>query len=377
MENSKQAHQNLLFKLRKAAADGELQQLKRLLSENQLDINASGAGTGKTALHYAVLNNHTDIVEFLLEQPGIKLIKDITHKTPFDYAREAQGAHDIIRLLCRKFTNLRFPLLDDDLAGKYGSNLFFFLKENLDNFTEEVLLKASQELIKPNQFYMGYSFLFLAQLFSNKLNFIELLINAGEDPNTQARPYQPLGYQNTLLHAYLANENKNEFIIEYLTIVERCNKQIDFTIQDDQGKTSLLLAAKIRRPAMVKALLERGAAVAIEIPDKEGRTILHIACALGDVETFELLADRPEFESLAEKTDLLGRTPHDMLNIPEEEVRKILKSIYINPDRDLNAPLNNSILESYLPAKKTIISACLEGRENIKENFLSHHFILS
>ena len=124
------------------------------------------------------------------------------------------------------------------------------------------------------------------------------------------------------------------------------------------------------------ALLERGAGVSISIPDNSGNNILHVACLLGDLETFNLIKDYPEFDTLLEQVNKKGKSPKEMLNLSETETRAFIKSIFINPDRDLNAPKNKSKLTDFTPANMTFLKACLDGRKEIeyaltKKNTLS------
>lgn len=63
------------------------------------DINAPYPANGNTPLHIAVWNGYTDMVKFLLAQPGIdKNAKNLAGKTPLDLAEEKQLG-EITRLL--------------------------------------------------------------------------------------------------------------------------------------------------------------------------------------------------------------------------------------------------------------------------------------
>ena len=109
----------------------------------------------------------------------------------------------------------------------------------------------------------------------------------------------------------------------------------------------------------------------INIPDNDGLNILHIACALGDIKTFEIIKTFDDFNQLIEQKDKFDRYPADMLNLSEANTKKLIKSIYINPDRDLFAPLNDTPVEYFKPAKVTFLNACLRDRKKINEHLSS------
>ena len=50
-----------------AAKNGKLSRVEKLLAKGTIDINASDEDDGRTALHWAVRNNHLDVVRLLLD----------------------------------------------------------------------------------------------------------------------------------------------------------------------------------------------------------------------------------------------------------------------------------------------------------------------
>lgn len=77
---------------RRAAACGHLDNLKRLLQLG-VQINAQGAGSGKTALHQAALGNHFEVFLFLLCAGASMSIKDQHQKTAMDYLKIDSPLH--------------------------------------------------------------------------------------------------------------------------------------------------------------------------------------------------------------------------------------------------------------------------------------------
>ena len=88
----------IIFEIKQAGQAGTKFALQILLEDNKLDINAID-GDGLTALHHAVLNGYTHIVNALLARDGIDTdIKDRNGKTPLQVAREL-GFAELVQLL--------------------------------------------------------------------------------------------------------------------------------------------------------------------------------------------------------------------------------------------------------------------------------------
>ncbi len=78
-----------------SAAKGKLDVVKLL--ENKISINYKDM-FGRTALHYATINNQVNIVKYLLDKNVNRRIKDVQNKTPLDIAK-TKGYVKIIELL--------------------------------------------------------------------------------------------------------------------------------------------------------------------------------------------------------------------------------------------------------------------------------------
>src|SRR5437016_2282690 len=84
--------------LRQAAKDGLLTQVTALLAD-KVDPNAQGMGsdkvkkTLKTALHWAVSNNHSEVARVLLNAGASLTIPDIDGKTPLAIATTKNDAN--------------------------------------------------------------------------------------------------------------------------------------------------------------------------------------------------------------------------------------------------------------------------------------------
>lgn len=357
------------LELRRAAAAGDLEKVKELIQIDRNLINSQGPSTGKTALHQAFIAQKKNIAEYLLSFDNLINIKDKDGKTAYDYlkiktTKELRQALPFLRLLDRPGFGIPMRFPPSDYIHR-NTNVIAF-KNRLQSASKVDVLRLD---IGTQNTYLGFPYLGLVVLHNNELNGVrELITDKGYDPNQTYADFNPLSFRGTVLHTILANEDSDAKIIKFLTIVKECQKKIDFKYQDIEGKTPLLLAVKTRRSSMVKILLEFGAIESIPICDAEGKNIFHIAYALGDSATVNLIKNYindNEMHSLMETKDISGRTPLDMLDLSESQTRHLLESIWINPDRDANAPLNNSKAGSFELAGYTFLEVCLNGRKEM------------
>ena len=82
--------------LRQAAADGRLHDVKKLIEEDHINIDAFGADTKKTALHWAVIKNHAEIVTYLLSKQAA-LLPDKNDATAYDLTNNLNMKRILVR----------------------------------------------------------------------------------------------------------------------------------------------------------------------------------------------------------------------------------------------------------------------------------------
>ncbi len=85
--------------LRLAARFGQLDIIDALLVNSSLDLNAAETDTGRTALHYAAENGHSNIVTLLLAHGADSNLVDGDGRTPISLATEAIEPHCFLSLL--------------------------------------------------------------------------------------------------------------------------------------------------------------------------------------------------------------------------------------------------------------------------------------
>lgn len=172
---------------------------------------------------------------------------------------------------------------------------------------------------------------------------IQLLLKAGFNVNyCHLNKDDPIGGVGTAFHVVIANEAIDR-ANALLDAAAKSKQAIDYGLQDGQGKTVLLLAIRVVKPALVKTILQeilkcQNAIEIINKPDQEGRTALHYACALGLAEIVTLLLQAGADPKI---TDRDGKTAAQFADLNKEGVNRILESIGIDPERHETAKQNS------------------------------------
>ena len=80
--------------LRTASAHGDLHEVDRLLRQCLFDVAEREATNGFTALHYAALNGHAEVVRLLIEVGGASVETTTSFgETPLDLAQRTGHNH--------------------------------------------------------------------------------------------------------------------------------------------------------------------------------------------------------------------------------------------------------------------------------------------
>jgi len=153
-------------------------------------------------------------------------------------------------------------------------------------------------------------------------------------------------FENTVFHELIANELYDR-LTALLQIASRYQYNIDFSLKDIEGKTALLLAAKMRDYEVIEQLLYWPSAQAnIDNPDNTGKTALHYACLLGHPKMAQKLI---EHGSSTQTKDKLGCTPLMYTFASTDQIKQTLKSVAIDPDRPNNVRSDTFQDDCYQP----------------------------
>ncbi|MDF2940569.1 MAG: hypothetical protein K0R66_1211 [Gammaproteobacteria bacterium] len=242
------------------------------------------------------------------------------------------------------------PMLQSCLSYLQENDASLLIEQDISDFFEQVSKHKGNERLELFKGLYGFYYPVILNFKTPILfKFHILLIDEIHDfgfiaeyavqhgSNINAVESRHLG---TLLHYFLANEASGQSLA-IIELFERFREkglaQFNYKIQDIEGKTPLLLAAKCRLPKVLKKLLElqgKGVDVGINIPDNEGRSPLLIAAALGQPGSVKALL---KAGADPKATDNKGRGFEYYANAPQEEIEAILRSIQIEPGRALSS----------------------------------------
>lgn len=146
--------------LLKEAEVGNLPKVKELLIDTKVNINFADPKTRQTALHLAVLGNHTELVSFLLEDDANPFAEDIHGSAPKDICIDNSDRID---------PKISF------LFQKHSALLSFFTSVERDDFAEvQRLLMHGIDITSKRK---GFTPLHLAATRGSR-NVLEALLKA-------------------------------------------------------------------------------------------------------------------------------------------------------------------------------------------------------
>ncbi|AIF81007.1 hypothetical protein I862_02220 [endosymbiont of Acanthamoeba sp. UWC8] len=204
--------------------------------------------------------------------------------------------------------------------------------------TKESPLEVIKQLIRHgvnvNSITPSYYTPLHAAVESCDINKITYLLEEGVKYNYSEKTY------GTALHLAIRKEIYKEdkpYIAEYLINAFK-KKEFDWNSKDGEDNAVLILAAKMRASKLTESLcFLKDKGLDINERDKEGRTALHIACALGDIRAAHALI---KAGADINATDNCKRTPLHYAVLRSELVENLLIEAGIAPKRDENALSN-------------------------------------
>ena len=138
---------------RLAAKFGQLDDLTEMLLDSSLDINAAEIGNGRTALHYAAENGHSNIVASLLAHGADSNMVDNDGRTPISLATKASRPDCFLSLLQRGFNisaeDFKGYTMIHHAAKNGNITALLALKEHLDLSATSQCSKAVMGPITP------------------------------------------------------------------------------------------------------------------------------------------------------------------------------------------------------------------------------------
>ncbi|KAM0425303.1 hypothetical protein ACHAPT_009359 [Fusarium lateritium] len=244
--------------------------VRRLLRQDNSNLNATEKLDGWTALHTAIHNGHAGVVSALLEHRARLDIQDNDGWTPLMTATEQQHP-EIMGML------LNPPSRDEDIQ-----------LETLDKSGRTPLLSASingfldgaRQLIGAGancnaRSHDSQSTPLIAASSWRYRDIVEALLNAGDRTNVNAEDKNGC----TALHtASFQNHTKVvQLLLEHEASVDH---------EDEDGQTPLHLASSQGNESVIKSLL--GAGASVDATDNDANTALHLASAAREEDQHQL-----------------------------------------------------------------------------------------
>jgi ankyrin repeat protein len=218
--------------LHQAAEKGDLPRVKSLVQSNPRAVNV-GDEFGITPLHFAAINNHRDVVEYLLAQGG--LVNTRTHKgiTPL-YGACSEGRKEIAALLIAKGAVVNAATVEGATP----------LHAAPTREVAELLIKHGAKVTALNKY--GYTPLHIAALYGHT-PVASYLISKGAVVNQK----NVFGWTPLMEAVYGDHGDTVQLLLE---------KGANVNAQNQSGSTALEIAS-ILKSSEIAALLRRHGAV--------------------------------------------------------------------------------------------------------------------
>ena len=275
--------------------------LRQLLADGKVGIT-DRTQHGDTLLHIATRTNNSATVIHLLEAGADANAANDFGKTPLHIAVYQIADYDNSRYLIAHGANLSSQDLDGKtplhtLYNTTSQQLIQFNQDSIDNTIQDFRgmtvahyvawskSATASDVLRCTRDYAhasddrderGRTILHLAFMRGN-IEVIQYLINL---PNFDASSQSHIDWQGrTMLH-YATESRRYESAIDFLI-----NKGLNIHAHDSQGRTALHHAAGVGNLEAVKKLITCGAASDLAVLDKDSRTPVQVAalCGMDDI----------------------------------------------------------------------------------------------
>ncbi|XP_052798974.1 uncharacterized protein LOC128230601 [Mya arenaria] len=273
-----------------------------------------------TALHRAVINQHADIIQLLIDHDAPVNEKGGKFKrSPLHIAADL-GMSEIVEtfLKCRN-VNIKikdhrghYPIFLAAIRG-YCKTVRVFLKHDKSQDSLRIASYGKGSFIK------GMS-LFHVAVWKNNRQLIEMLIDERANPNVK-----DFYGRTPLVYAIITDKKTaTRMLLQYS----------DKTIADKQGNTPLHAAI---HKGNIKVVAKLVTEVNVNSVDKYGRTPLHVACEKADVDTAHMLLNECDADPLmvTKRGDTVFhilRPKHENKSHDEQLRRRFIEMLLLEKD---------------------------------------------
>ncbi|KAJ3449514.1 ankyrin repeat-containing protein [Anaeramoeba flamelloides] len=240
-----------------SAKNTQFEILQFIYENSKVDINYQQTIKSNSALHFAVLNQKTEMVNYLLENGIDTELKNELSLTPLNLAIKIQNLEIIKKLL--KYN------ADPNSQDKFGQTSLHLCAKTCNYEILETLLNTGKININQKD-YSNRTALFNA-VTSNFIECINKLIEIGVEINS---------YDNQGLNIiHLAIQESELILIQLLEKFIKDKKQIEVSKPTKNGVYPIHTATKRGEMKLINFLLGYG--IDIDVQNHEGNTALHIA----------------------------------------------------------------------------------------------------
>lgn len=236
-----------------------------------------------TALHLAAMNGHDDVAELLLQRGAQPDARD-QHGNSALHLAAGSGHHMVVRTLAKR-------KVDVDARGDNSRTPLHLACERGHGEVIKILIRrGAQPTVQDRD---GNMPIHVAKSEAVVRLLVPELARTGRD-------------MQKMLLLLSAKRGYNEAIAEFLNL-DGGTFDLNYTDENDDGCTPLLLAAREKNAGVVKLLLSRAGRVDANREDKNGRTALSYASQNGNVAVFDALLRVPDIDITV--PDKEGETP--------------------------------------------------------------------
>lgn len=302
--------------------------IKLLINKNTVNARYNN---GSTPLFFAIENDLNEIINLLIKNGANIYTQNINGFTPLMIAVEKEN-YEITELLINKFkensqkNNRKVDYINIINEGGLSALMIAIYQKNIKII--KLLLEGGADINKKN-LSNNTALMFAAK--ENQLEICKLLIEKG------ANIYNQNIYDETPLIYAVKSGNLDIVNLLLLNLKNNKNNNIKYinTINNNFGRSALMIAAEENKLEIAKLLIEKGANVNLQNEDSE--TALMIAIQKKNKDIIKLLIE-------------------EGANVNLEKLK-------------LNNTINKNII-NLLPRKKTIISSILNifRKKNKKNN---------
>ncbi|XP_022111472.1 serine/threonine-protein phosphatase 6 regulatory ankyrin repeat subunit B-like isoform X2 [Acanthaster planci] len=298
--------------LHSAAINGNSFAVKIMLAAKPSLIDTTCTADKGTALHLAVLNNHTDIVATLCEKGRNETIPNVNAQTPLHLAADNCNTKSV-EILLNMGANVNAQDKDGDTC------LHLLLKKSLQEATSSTVKKqkgvpkSSLEIQNLIRMLLRDDRIDVTLRDNNRDNCLHFAAFSGNDDAVKlilkAMPSVINERNETFTPLHIASLYDHADVVQTLAKQGNCNKDL----QNCNSQTALHIAIDKNHYQCIEALVNNGANV--NIKDSGGNTSLHLVMMKESTQAMLRSASKEELLDIVKKKEEDGSVRNGRTNL--------------------------------------------------------------